>query len=326
MELYKRRTFGEYFQDTFEFVRQNGKHFFKNYFIVNGVFILIIMSFMYLILQFYKDILMSSFNQDLDVNLVENYLNENGGLFILLFFAFLIVAMIAGVINYAYTPIYLNLYEKYKGNNFSTKIIFNALKKHLTKLFIFLLASMLISIPVMIIAVIAMFVLAITIIGIPLLFLVMGWLYFFYNAALIEYLNGEKGKKQMATSIASAILNYKKTLSENIGNDISFETDYTTIIEENTEYEFKDVTFKVQIAAGSTLLEPKSYNFKGLSPISREKYNNLYRYFYGETSNYKIVEQLQKEAVEKGYKTAFITAYKNNKRVDVNSVLKSNAN
>ena len=43
MQLYKSRGFGEYFQDTFAFLKQNGKHLFKHFFIINGIFLLILM-------------------------------------------------------------------------------------------------------------------------------------------------------------------------------------------------------------------------------------------------------------------------------------------
>ena len=49
---------------------------------------------------------------------------------------------------------------------------------------------------------------------------------------------------------------------------------------------YPDITFKVQIAASTRKLETKSYNFKGLSDISREQINGIYKYYYGSTSNY----------------------------------------
>jgi len=43
MQLYKSRDFSAFFQDTFAFLKQNGKHYFKHYFIVNGIFLMILM-------------------------------------------------------------------------------------------------------------------------------------------------------------------------------------------------------------------------------------------------------------------------------------------
>ena len=44
-----------------------------------------------------------------------------------------------------------------------------------------------------------------------------------------------------------------------------------------------------------------SYNLKGLSPISRIKLTSVYRYFYGETTDYNKAKELKNEAIEWGY-------------------------
>ena len=136
------------------------------------------------------------------------------------------------------------------------------------------------------------------------------------------YLNSSKGEKEMAQSIANAILKYKKSVDENVGDDFSFEVKEEALDSLPVQVA-DDVIFKIQIAAGSNSLEPKSYNFKGLDPISREKFDDLYRYFYGETPSYEQAKSLQGEAIAKGYRSSFIVAYKNGQKVKLDSVLKS---
>ncbi|MEJ4087090.1 N-acetylmuramoyl-L-alanine amidase [Galbibacter orientalis] len=146
-----------------------------------------------------------------------------------------------------------------------------------------------------------------------------------------SYLNSSKGKSDMATSIADAVLKYKHSVDENIGDDFSFEVkDHTSHASNTTATNSSDgvdtvegVTFRVQIAAGSSAIETKSYNFKGLSPISREKEGNIYRYYYGEVASYESVKELQQKAKKKGYGTSFIVAFKNGEKVKVKSVLNS---
>lgn len=70
-------------------------------------------------------------------------------------------------------------------------------------------------------------------------------------------------------------------------------------------------------------VEAAPQNFKGLKPVSIESSGTVYRYFYGETNSYDEVKQLQKEAVEKGYKDAFIVAYKKGSRISVDEALKT---
>ena len=49
----------------------------------------------------------------------------------------------------------------------------------------------------------------------------------------------------------------------------------------------------------------------------------MYRYFYGQTSSYDTVVELKNEAFNKGYKSAFIVAYKNGERIAIKTALKS---
>ncbi|WP_340077547.1 N-acetylmuramoyl-L-alanine amidase [Leptobacterium sp. I13] len=146
-----------------------------------------------------------------------------------------------------------------------------------------------------------------------------------------RYLNSATGQGEMAKSIAFGIVTYKKSIEENVGNDFSYETGEINPITNETETlsENKNVlstglvTFKVQLAAGATLLETKAYNFKGLSPISKEKFNNIYRYFYGAVNTLEEAKELQTKAKKKGYTSAFIVAYKNGLRITIDEALKS---
>jgi N-acetylmuramoyl-L-alanine amidase len=112
-------------------------------------------------------------------------------------------------------------------------------------------------------------------------------------------------------------------LDLNVGEHI-----YDNTVTTNTEAPqiIDNVVFKVQIAASSKELEPKSYNFKGLSDISREKIGNFYKYFFGYTSDYNRIKQYQIEAKSKGYNDCFIVAYRDGNKIDVSDALKSASN
>ncbi|WP_282162932.1 N-acetylmuramoyl-L-alanine amidase family protein [Ulvibacterium marinum] len=83
-----------------------------------------------------------------------------------------------------------------------------------------------------------------------------------------------------------------------------------------------DIIFKIQLLASSKDLNPTSDNFKGLNRISKEPYNNLFRYFYGSTSSYREAGMLKRNADLKGYTTSFIVAYKDGKRISLPEALK----
>jgi N-acetylmuramoyl-L-alanine amidase len=86
----------------------------------------------------------------------------------------------------------------------------------------------------------------------------------------------------------------------------------------------ESIIFKVQISAGSTKVDLKSYNFNGLEPISRESSEGLYRYFYDNPENYTEALLFQEKAKQAGYETSYIVAYKNGKRISLGEALNSN--
>ncbi|MEJ4087332.1 hypothetical protein [Galbibacter orientalis] len=192
MQLYKSRSFGDFFSDTFTFLKENGKHFYKNYFIINGIFIIPLMVMIFFFFRFYNNIIFSDFTTG-SGDPFTNYIDENIGTVLIFGSLFFILGLLLGVINYAYTPIYFLLFEKHGGKNFTKNDLINELKTQLGKIFIFLLAGFLIAIPTFIATLIICGILAVTIIGIPLLLIVFAWLAQFYFIAFIAYLQTDKG-------------------------------------------------------------------------------------------------------------------------------------
>lgn len=144
------------------------------------------------------------------------------------------------------------------------------------------------------------------------------------------YLNTKSGQSKMAKAIKDAVLDYKKEIDQNVGSSIlgteKLDTETVETLE-NLPLVYEGITFKVQIAASSKDLETKSYNFNGLSDISKLKVGKLYKYFYGSTSDYNKVKQLQEEAKSKGYTSSFVVAYnKKGVQIELDEALKSATN
>ncbi|MGS2763943.1 hypothetical protein [Sinomicrobium sp. M5D2P9] len=195
IQLYKKRDFGELFSDTFAFIKQNGKHFFKNYFVINGGFILILMVLMYVFMKVYTTLMTSSFTPGggSPDTAIENYFNNNGILVFVFLCLFIAVAVFVGFLTYSYTPVYMLLYSQKGSSDFTGKDIIQALKNNVGKLVIYIFASLLLSIPVFLGAGIAMFILFVTIIGMFFLPVLFGAITLTYNNALMEYLDSDKG-------------------------------------------------------------------------------------------------------------------------------------
>lgn len=137
------------------------------------------------------------------------------------------------------------------------------------------------------------------------------------------YLNSKKGQREMANTIAKAILGYQQLVNASVTSQPSTIENPQPIELMNPEVKqeqnsiSKGIVYKIQIAASSRSIDVNPNNFNGLDPISKEKSNKLYRYFYGNATSYVAANRLKKKAIRKGYKNAFIVAYKDGIKIKV---------
>ena len=61
--------------------------------------------------------------------------------------------------------------------------------------------------------------------------------------------------------------------------------------------------------------------FKGLKPVGYYQENGIYKYTYGESTDYNKVLRTKKQIASK-FKGAFIIAFKNGKKMNVNEAIK----
>ena len=155
---------------------------------------------------------------------------------------------------------------------------------------------------------------------------------FITNKSEGDYLNSTVGRNNISKSISDAISDYKSKLNTDDLIEVvttSEPTELTTNKELTVDgsdasgKEADGIVFKVQIASGSKKLATKPYNFKGLDQISRKKSNKRFHYFYGNTSSFETITALKQIAIDKGYKTAFVVAYKNGQKISIQTALKS---
>ena len=195
MELFKNRSFGALFQDTFTFLKQEGKHFFKLYFTINGIFLLILSVLAYFFSQFYSDFMVNSLTRNTGGNTsgLETFINENLGLFITMAILFFIVALIGSTIAYAFPPLYFKNYLEKGASAFNVYDLIQSYKKHIGKIILFVLTGFLVGILLIIPVGIIGLIMVVTIVGLFLLPLLAGGVMLFYTMALMEFLEGKKG-------------------------------------------------------------------------------------------------------------------------------------
>ncbi|MBC7523400.1 MAG: N-acetylmuramoyl-L-alanine amidase [Flavobacterium sp.] len=152
-------------------------------------------------------------------------------------------------------------------------------------------------------------------------------------------LDSEEGQQEVADAIAKAIIGYKKDYFDGGTNDYQGEKPSERVQEQpiktknesknpdsikldnpkKAEFKTSDsgIIYKVQLSASNKKVALNPSNFKGLKDVSIDQTNSLYKYIYGETSNYEEAKNLLETAKTKGYKTAFLIAFKNGKSISV---------
>jgi len=172
-ELYKKRDLSANFSDTIAFFKTFGKHYFKNYFVINGIFLMVLVVLIYLISKVYMELIFSGIvNNQNNSNYLMAYFDNNMFLIAVGFIITFLLIVILSMLNISFPVIYFKLFEKTNGDTFSTQEIISGLKSTIGKMIIFLMGSIFILLPLAIIVFGILVVLCMILIGIPLLFIV----------------------------------------------------------------------------------------------------------------------------------------------------------
>ncbi len=153
-----------------------------------------------------------------------------------------------------------------------------------------------------------------------------------------NYLDSEDGQNDMARAIANAIISYKNEYFGNGEAEAAVKPSQRMAEnKEDTPVKAKpasdsvapkktqasaSIVFKVQLAVSSRKLELAPKNFKGLKNVTMENLAKNYRYSYGETSDYETARDNLAEAKKKGFNSAFLIAYKNGNKIDIQDAIK----
>ena len=150
------------------------------------------------------------------------------------------------------------------------------------------------------------------------------------NPSEEQYLLSEKGSSALAKSIYQAFLSYKQAGKQgNValsGKNIEQETVEDEVQAEQDKKpqatQSAQPVFKIQILTSDRVLPAKSRLFKGLAPVSRYKEGGIYKYTYGESTDYNRILRLKRSKVDAKFKDAFIIAFKNGEKMNINQAIK----
>ena len=155
------------------------------------------------------------------------------------------------------------------------------------------------------------------------------------NPAEEQYLLSDRGSSALAKSIYQAFLTYKQghggTLTPAVAESapvLQGQEDgkggLSAPVAEAVpagQASGKPV-FKIQILTSGRILPSKSRLFKGLAPVGRYKEKGIYKYTYGESTDYNRLLRLKRSKVDAKFKDAFIIAFKNGEKMDINQAIR----
>lgn len=191
IQFYKKREFGSFISDSFNFFKLYGKNYFKNYFLINGL--LLILAVIVLIFGF-REI----FGQLVGSNLsgetyyFERYFAENSGLLIVAgLLVFLLFALLA-IVNYLFPVFYMKRIAQ-GAQKIKTDEILGDFKRNAGRIFKMCIGMLFILLPVMMIVMGFAYVLLLIFIGIFLILLIYPTAFNISAFLMFDYFNADRG-------------------------------------------------------------------------------------------------------------------------------------
>jgi hypothetical protein len=192
MQFYQKRDFGAIISDTFAFFKEHGKNYFKNYILINGILLILLVG---IFVIGYRELFSQFFgsNTSGENYYFQAYFQANQAMLIftstLAFILFLAVMMV----TYSYPILYLKRLSETGNKNIKAEEILGDLKKNIGKFLKFFLGLIFIMMPLAIVVFGLSALLMILLIGFLLLILMGPAFINVVNFLMYDYFNTEKG-------------------------------------------------------------------------------------------------------------------------------------
>lgn len=191
MQLYQKRDFGALIGDSFNFFKEYGRNYFKNFLIINGGVIIL----MIIIGIFWYQELFSQIIGDTTGNqfYFEEYFQKNALVLIGLGVVTFAVLVLLGLTTYSYPLIYMKKVAETGRKDFKTDELVTELKANIPKFLKYFSGLLFIMLPIMMVAVGLSALMMMIVIGFFLLLLVVPTAANIINFTLFEYYNTKNG-------------------------------------------------------------------------------------------------------------------------------------
>lgn len=142
-----------------------------------------------------------------------------------------------------------------------------------------------------------------------------------------RFMKSAEGQNKLANALSDAFTRYKRRYDRKQGGGVSEKTvsedvsekpvpakkQTTTVAKTNVDTAGK-VVYKIQIFTSDKKLPSGAKAFKGYKNVDCFVENGIYKYTYGETTDFNSIRKLRRQ-VAKDFKDAFIVAFKDGKKV-----------
>ena len=134
MQFYKKRDFGALISDTFNFVKLYGKNYFKNYFVINGLLIILMAVLVFFGFKNFFSLIFEGIGGGNSASIGRYFLENIMQIIFTSLFIFLVFILIS-VVNYSYPVLYLKRLTETGNKNIAVDEIMSDVKKNIGKIF-----------------------------------------------------------------------------------------------------------------------------------------------------------------------------------------------
>ena len=208
MQFYQKRDFGQFISDTFAFFKEHGKNYFKNYLLINGILlILMVIIFVFGYQELFSQMMGS--NTSGQNYYFEAYFQENSAILILVSTIVFILFLAVTMVSYSYPILYLKRLTETGNKNIKADDILSDLKNNIGRFLILFLGLFFIVTPLAMIVFGLTVVLMFILIGFFLLILLGPALMNVVNFLMFDYFNTKKGFFESLSYAVRAQFSYK---------------------------------------------------------------------------------------------------------------------
>lgn len=191
MQFYKKRDFGAFISDSFTFFKLYGKNYFKNYILLNGLLLILMVA---IFIFGYRELIMQIFGSNMsgESYYLESYFEDNIGMFVVIGLITFLLFLLMMIVNYLFPVFYLKRLAEGE-TKIRTDDILGDFKRNAGKIGKLCLGMIFIVTPLSLILMGISYVMILIVVGIFLIVLVYPALFNVITFLMYDYFNSKRG-------------------------------------------------------------------------------------------------------------------------------------